>query len=452
MPGMKYTLAKRIYWYLRRYPAQPVLDFLEESQWWPRERLEGLRNSKLQALIEHCYAHVPYYREVMDQRGLKPGDIATVADLPKLPLLTKDLVRENRERLRATNIPDKDTLEARSGGTTGEPVCIRRRKRDAAWHNQCYTRGLSWGGLRLGIPRILLFGGSLGQAHTAWWRQAATRLLGEKDLFLPAFELDRQNVGEYVQRMRDSSARHLITYTSVGYIFALMVQEAGLSLKLDAIFPTAEPMLDTWRDKIQEVFSAQVLPYYGCCEINSLGYQCGKSEGYHRSDEHAVMEVQLPNGDTAFSGEGPFLVTDLDCYAMPILRYKNNDAGILTDEPCPCGRGLGRILRVDGRVNDMLVRCDGSRIGGAIGALIFRYVRGAEAFQFIQDAPGQVKVRIVPTLQYDRSLEEKKMLVILHEHLGDAASIEFEYPTHIERTPAGKARYVINNYLTRTSG
>jgi phenylacetate-CoA ligase len=207
---IRYPLYRRIYWTLRGFPAQRVLSLLEDSQWWPRERLEEFRNGKLRMLIEHCYAHVPYYREIMDGRGLKPSDIATSADLPKLPVLTKDIVRLNLKRIRADNIPDRQTYETRTGGTTGEPMRIRRRGSDSVWQVQSYVRGFSWGGLLPNMPRISLFGGSMGQGSSDTTLKRLFEKLLAQNIFLPAFELTRRNVGEYVARIRDSKARHLV--------------------------------------------------------------------------------------------------------------------------------------------------------------------------------------------------------------------------------------------------
>jgi phenylacetate-CoA ligase len=216
---------------------------------------------------------------------------------------------------------------------------------------------------------------------------------------------------------------------------------------LQAVFPTAEVLPDAWREKIARVFSCKVLSYYGCGEVNSLGYQCGEADGFHRCDEHAVMEIALPQGGASFEGRGAFLITDLDNHAMPILRYANGDAGVLAAQPCPCGRIGGRILSLQGRVNDLLVTEDGACISGAIAPHALRLSRGVILYQFVQDRPGQVLVRIVRSAEYDRSSEEMRLRDILAKHLGASSEITFEYPDDIERSPAGKIRFVINRYL-----
>jgi len=450
---IRYPLIKRVYWSLKGYPAQRLLSLLEESQWWPKEKLSAFRNEKLAALIRHCYQNVPYYRQVMDERKLTPADITQIADLPKLPLLTKQIVRQNNERLWASNIPASQTGEARTGGTTGEPMCIRRRPVDVAWQRQCCVRGLSWGGLLPNTPKVALFGGSLGlQEETSTIRKILTRLLEPKDVLLPAYELKRNNVMDYVSAIRSSSCRHMIGYSSSVYWLAHLAEEQGESFDFEAIFTTADMLLPEWRQTIARVFNCKVLPYYGCGEVNSLGFQCGQGESYHQCDEHAVMEVLLADGSTSFEGEGPFVITDLDNYSMPILRYENGDAGVLSDAPCQCGRSSGQITRLDGRVRDMLLTSEGDFFPGGIGSYIFKHLDGVVFWQVVQDRPGQVLVRIVPADSYDRTKAEKDIKEVLGRYLGNSPTVDIEYPEAIERTPAGKARYVINRYLERTSG
>jgi phenylacetate-CoA ligase len=448
-PEMTFPLSRRLYWRAKGIPNQPVLDGLMESQWWSPGRLAELRDAKLRVMIRHAWEHVPYYRRVMDERGLRPLDFRGQADLSKLPLLTKDLIREHAADLVAVNVPEAETKESRTGGSTGAPVHTRRWLKDLAWHQGSYWRGLSWGGLGVAAPRVHLFGGSLGRAVSMSLRRRVGDWLDRDNLFLPAFELGRHNVSDYARQIRDGGHEILTGYASAVYMLALLVREAGEELRLRTVFTTAESLQPSWRDAIEEVLGADVREYYGCGEVNSLGYQCGASPGYHRCDEHAIMEVLAEDGACAFEGEGAFVLTDLDNHAMPVLRYQNGDAGVLSDEPCACGRGLGRILRVDGRVSDFLITTRGDRISGSIAAHAFRHMDGVRFYQFVQDEPGQLEVRIVAGPGYDRAAREADFRRVFGEHLGADARLTIAYPEDIERTKAGKARFVINRCIER---
>jgi len=439
----------RLHWRLRSrvrgFDLWEGLALVEESERWPRARLEEMRDRKLVDLVGHMYDGSPHYRALMDERGLRPADIRGAGDLPKLPVMTKAILREHAAALRTRDLPDAQIELGVTGGTTGVPMRVVRDLEGTTWMRACYWRGFGWGGLRLGMPWVQLFGGSLGQGARRFNR-LKNWFAGK--VFLPAFELGEANVGEYVAAIQRAGARFLVGYASACHQLAVFVEKAGLTLHLDAVFPTAELMPEQWGERIARVFGAKVLPYYGCGEIQSLGYSCPDADGvYHTCDEHAILEVERPDGSTSLEGEGGFLITDLDNQAMPLIRYRNGDAGVLAPPGCGCGRTLGRIVRLDGRVNDVLITTAGAAISGVIGTHAFRVIGAVDAFQIVQQRPGQAIIKIVRAAGYDASKEEPKLRTIFGKHLGEGAEIDIEYHATLPKTPAGKSRFVINEYL-----
>jgi phenylacetate-CoA ligase len=445
MTSLRATLY-RLHWEARSlasgFGLLGALRVLEESQWWGRRRLDALRDEKLARLVAHAYAQSPHYRRMMDDHGVRPADVRGLVDLPKLPVLTREVLRAHADALR---FRDASRVEVgATGGTTGSPVRLVRDRAGSVWQRGCYWRGLGWGGLRLGEPFVQLFGGTLGISRPRRLDRARSWFSGKH--FLPAFELGPGNAGAYLEAMRASGARHLIGYTSAVYLLASHAERSGAPIGLAAVFPTAEPLLEGWRATIRTAFMVEPLPYYGCGEIQSLGYSCPGAEApvYHTCDEHAVIEVEVPGGGPALTGEGPFLVTDLDNHAMPMLRYRNGDAGALEGPGCRCGRSLGRITRIDGRVNDVLYTTGGVAISGAIGPHAFKMVEGVEQFQIVQRRPGQVAIHIVRLPSYAAAAEEPRIDRIFRQHLGSDAEIEIRYVDSIPRTAAGKVRFIIN--------
>ncbi|MBM6700701.1 phenylacetate--CoA ligase family protein, partial [Bifidobacterium pullorum subsp. saeculare] len=140
---------------------------LEESQHWSRERLLRFRDEKLRRLVAHAYGHVPYYRRLMNDAGVQPMSIQGLADLPKLPILTKDMLREQHAALRADDIDDAHVEIGVTGGTTGNPMRVRRDRASTVWQRAAYWRGFGWAGLHLGEPWVQVFGGSLGLVNVS---------------------------------------------------------------------------------------------------------------------------------------------------------------------------------------------------------------------------------------------------------------------------------------------
>jgi phenylacetate-CoA ligase len=430
---------------LASFGLPEALRLVEESQRWPRPRLDDLRDQKLRRAVSQAYAQVPFYRRMMDEHGVRPGDVGGVADLHKLPILTKETLRAHRDELRAQDFQGGDVEVGITGGTTGNPMRVYRDPIATVWQRACYWRGFGWGGFRMGEPWAQVFGGALGLSQLSRKEKAKRWLSGK--VFLPAFELGAHNAEEYVETIRKSGARFLVGYASACHLLAQHLERAGRRLPLEAIFPTAELLPESWAETMRRVFGAKILPYYGCGEVQSLAYSCPHAPGvYHVSDEHVVIEVERPDGRAALEGEGTFLITDLDNLAMPLLRYRNGDAGQIAGPGCGCGRTLSRLLRIDGRVSDLLITSRGDAISGLIAFHAFRLVDGVEQFQLVQRRPGQATLRIVRRGGYDPAVEEPKLRKIFAGHLG-SEEIDFEYVPSIERTEAGKVRLVRNEHL-----
>jgi phenylacetate-coenzyme A ligase PaaK-like adenylate-forming protein len=434
-------------WRIKSHGAAAALDLLNTSQYWPVSRIQELRDRKLRELVEHAYEQIPFYRHLLDERGVPPQSIKGLQDLPKLPVMTKDMFHAHWPELRARDVPDSRVRVVPTGGTTGIPMRVARDAGSGVWSIACYVRGLAWAGLTLRQRRVQLFGGSLAIQRSRRLERLRQWLSG--GVFLPAFELGPHNVRDYAIRIRRSGARFLIGYPSACHALAKLAEAAGEPLSFTAVLPTAELCPPAWAEAIARAFSADVRPYYGCGEVNSLAYSCPGGEVYHTSDEHAVIEVEQESGHAALEGEGAFLITDLDNHAMPLIRFRNGDAGRVAEPGCPCGRTLGRILRLDGRVNDMLVTTKGVKFSGVIATHSFRLIEHVEAYQVVQQAPGQAVIRIMRGRDYDATVEEPKLYSIFGRHLGEGSQVSIEYVTSIARTPAGKARFVINEYLAR---
>ncbi len=439
-----------LHWDLRarvaKFDLKDGLALLLASERWPRARIDQMRDQKLRSIVAHAYETIAGYRALMDERGVKPADIRGIDDLPKLPVMTKDILRTRGDQLRATDIPESELEKGTTGGTTGVPMRVARDRAGTTWQRASYWRGFAWGGLTLDKPWVQLFGGSMGYGGRKFNR-VKNWFAGKT--FLSAFELGPHNVAAYVEAIERADARFLVGYASACYQLAHFVETEGLSLSIKAVFPTAELIPVQWAETITRVLGAKVLPYYGCGEVQSLGYTCPDSSTgvFHTCDEHSVIEVETANGP-AREGEGAFLITDLDNRAMPFIRYRNGDAGLIAAPGCECGRSLGRILRLDGRVNDVLFTSAGAPITGALCAHAFRLIDAVEAYQVIQRRHGHAIVRIVRGPGYDAAAQEPKVHDIFRKYLGHDADIAIEYVDAVAKTPAGKSRFVINEMLS----
>jgi phenylacetate-CoA ligase len=307
----------------------------------------------------------------------------------------------------------------------------------------CYERGLRWGGKSVDEPAVRLFGGSLGIDRTSLTLRLGT--IFRRDLFIPAYELRIDSASSYIARIRRSRCRFIIGYPSTIYRLAVLSRELGQEIEFAVAFPTAELLLPEWEEAIRERFKCSVYPYYGCGEVNALGFSAPETSGYLIPEEHALLEIIQADGATKLYGDGRFLVTDLDNYAMPIIRYANGDAGAIC-----CSNGgfpFSRIEKLDGRSNSLLMTENGDLISGIIGVSVFRFTSSVKSYRIIQEEPLRILIKVVPKADDISEHDQRQIFTLFKKYLGNRMEISIEKVPSLPIPPSGKSVFVINHCL-----
>jgi len=434
---------------LRNTRTMARLRELEQSQWWPRERLEELQSQRLTRLIAHAYAHVPYYRRVMDERGILPQDVHTAADLRKLPVLTRELIRLNFENLLADNIPRSRLWKASTGGSTGTPLVFCTTSEDQ--RNRGFARGIramEYAGIQLGERRILI---RVARHHTASRAKLLHRLSRRVERVV---EIDSRNITttslpSIIALLREPDMRCLTGYPSAVAFIAAWISESGLTPpEVDWVVTGGEQLFEHQRQKIRDVFHVEPYSKYSCQEVFEIAMECDAHTGLHVAMEDIVLEVA--DGRDAPLGpgcEGRVLLTNLHNYGMPLIRYENGDSGSLIAESCPCGRALPLLSYVVGRRFDMIHTPSGRHITGSnLGTNRLAWFPVLQ-FQFVQEDLDRLVVRIVPrdgTSATELDDMRTRIPLLFNEVVGDDMRVEVEFHDHIELTSGGKHLLVIS--------
>ena len=427
------------------YPLGKAAKLLSDSQKWTSEEMKIHQWRALNALLHHCYDHVPYYRDLMRSRNVGPDDFHSIRDLAKLPYLTRETIREQGARLRADNYPDNICQFRRSGGTTGEPIKVAVDDRGRAFEVAAYLRGFEWMNYQLGNPMVRLFGGSLGlKAKPNMKDKLRERLLNYR--FLSAFELTPENVNVYFEMIRQAKGGVLVGYASAMINLVEYMSRSGLQgSPLKSVICTAEYLPDEWRKRIREVLGVPVFCYYGCGEVNSIAYECSGVDGYIVSEELLVLEVAAEEETTKFQdlGKGLACVTTLFNYAMPLIRYLNGD--VLELDRTPFKSGRLRIAKLEGRVVDRLIATDGHMVSGALPPhLVFRSGVPVWKYQIVQVEKDTIFFHYLMSDGNDFTpLMRDTLATVLRRYLGEDMKISFVLG-NFEVPPSGKHRFVIN--------
>ena len=430
-------------WRLRR--------LFERTQWLPAEELRLFRERLLRAQVTYAYERVPYYRETFDRLMLKPGDIRSLEDLQRLPILRKEAVRSAGSRLRARS--RRRSWPVRTSGTTGRPITVYLDRRANALEFVYYWRHWSWAGYRLG-ERFAELGSHFFLERPGLEDRVACFQPHLGRLMLSALHLTPSRMGEFADAIRRYRPRYLKGMASELYFLAEMLAEQGIDdLAFRAAFSTGETLLPAYRPVIQRVFHCPVLDSYGHMERTVAISECPRG-GYHVNAEYGILELEdvRPQGAEGVAA-GLAVGTALHNRAMPLIRYEIGDLIEPFDEPrtCPCGRTLPLVKAIHGRRQDVVVTPDGRVITSLF--LVLEFTEGIEFGQFVQEEVDRVQVLIVRGPGFGPR-SEQRMRSLLRRYLGGKMRIEFRHITRDEvlRGPGGKVRAVISHVPPPVSG
>lgn len=326
-----------------------------EIETMSREDMIKLQNEKLVKQVKHVYDHVPYYRERMDAKGVKPEDIKGIDDLHKLPFLCKDDLRDAYPYgLLAVPLSDCVRIQSTSG-TTGKRVVAFYTQHDIdLWEDCCARAIVAAGGTKDDVCQVCygygLFTGGPGL-------NGGSHKVGCLTLPMSSGNTDRQ-----IQFMMDLGATILCCTPSYAAYIGESLRDAGYKPednKLRAGIFGAEPWTEEMRKDIERLLGIKAYDIYGLTETSGPGvsFECEEQTGMHICEDHFYPEIIDPDtGEVLPDGsEGELVFTSLDKEAFPLLRYRTRDICVLSREKCSCGRTLVKMSKPRGRTDDMLI-------------------------------------------------------------------------------------------------
>ena len=341
-------------------------DWLQQSQWWSRAQFEAYQLEQLQALVSHAYENVPYYRRIFDAQKLKPRDIATLEDLTKIPILTKEDIRANAEELLARNMSGVRLKRNTTEGSTGEPLELYHEHPTSQLRESAfYYRQWGWGGYRFGDPYVTLARHTIQALHRGGTPPLWDYRTNFNELTLASTEMHDANMRKFISLIRKFRPRFMYIYPSSAEILARYLQRYQIDdIKLDAIFSDSETLYPRTRELIESQLGCRIFDHYGLTERVVDAVECEQHQGYHVNMEYGIQELVDEDGQPIDKPGvlGTVVGTGFGSYAMPLLRYSTSDLASYAAGPCACGRDTTRIAAFHGRVGDYLVSKTGQLV------------------------------------------------------------------------------------------
>ena len=413
-----------------RYQKEQLIGF-EERKDWSYEQLCRYRDEQLQKMIEHCYHHVPYYHEMFDKNNIDYRTIRTLDDLKMIPLLNKELVIQNKDKLKADNVREKDVLHMHTSGTTGSALQFLYSKEAFAkrWaEDERYTKTIeydiyAWSAYFCGrsiVPK--------NKNKAPFYRINYAM----KEVMFSAFHLDIENFPNYIYGLEKYKPLFWHGYPSSICPLAqyLIDNKIQLSFQPKIIYLSSENVTDLIISQIERAFGVRPIQGYAQTEAVATFRQYRNGEMYVIEDISAVEMLPVDDGLCKVVG------TSLTNYAMPFLRYDTND--LVTYEITEKGR---KITSLDGREEDNIKL----RNGGVIRRLDFIFkdqVNITEA-QLVQKTYDCVEIHVVKGKNFTVA-DEEKLKKDFHDYLAGKIQFEIVYQDKIEKTKNGKMKFIIS--------
>ncbi len=413
---------------------------LERAELSDREERINLSNEAFIDLIRSVSIHSPYYKNLFHDYDLHPKDFKSIDDIKKLPILTKDIIKAQRSKIISSDPVAVDYLTRTSGGTTGEPIQIEVDKQCRINELYFYYRGLRWMGWVPGFPMVKFFGGSLSGNNSPTLKNRIKKYVSG-EVFLPAFNLNRNTALEYLDKIRSLGPCYLQGYVSSIYTLAILTRELNYKgLKILGAFTTAEQLPTEQAEFIKETFGCAVKGFYGCAEINCLGFQL-ETHGVYRTPEEIVFIENTKHPDLPIGNA--FLISSLYNKRMPLLRYLNGDSGNLEVKD-----DQTVISELSGRTADMFV----SKTKGLISSIVATQTmqitgltHKVQRYQLIQLSNDSIEFRYKTFIGESLKPEELNKIIDMYNiRLGVEFHIKTIETDDFIKSSSGKHRLMVN--------
>lgn len=423
-----------------------ALHELEKSQWYSDEHLRDLQWTKVKKLLRHCFENIPYYFHLFNERGLRPDDFTSPEDLKKIPILTKSDLQNNFGQLIAHD-KRRPYIVRRTSGTCGTPSTIYIEKHAMSHQMATQLRGRRWWGWEMGDSYVSLRGRAVQQKNHI--RIIRDRIIENRKV-LSVFNITKDSVRRHFSVIEKFRPKFLYAWSNGIYTLTKLFKENDMDasrLNLQGICTTAEILYAHQRSLIESVFRCPVINEYGCAEVGVISFQCPE-RGMHISCENVFVEF-IQNKDKDYPQHlHEIIVTDLNNYVMPLLRYRTGDLGNVHSKPCSCGRMLPKMDIEIGRELDMILLKEGKLVHPAIipfmvSGAIEKYGERIKQFKVIQKSVDHFLMIVAAESGFIATLSDY-FREAFRSQLGDDVKVDFNFVDHILREKSGKYREFVS--------
>ncbi|MGM0383249.1 MAG: phenylacetate--CoA ligase family protein [Thermodesulfobacteriota bacterium] len=430
----------------REYPGfENYIDELRQESSFTPEKWQNCQNKKLNTLLRFAVQNVPFYIDQYDL-ALRDCDLDSLHTcLHNLPILTKKTIQDNIDALISKTISRSSLIENSTGGSTGVPLKFYQdhRYKTIAIALEAYVRG--WYGIQPFDKTAQIWG-----ADREFYEMSGKEKIYEKlqrVKALNAFRMTEESLDQFCQMLVDWDPPYLMGYATALEALARYASKDSSReySSLKAIRSTAETLYPHQRKLIENVFGTQVFNFYGSREVNNIAAECPEEKRLHLISTWRHVEIVDGAGSPVPLGTpGYIAVTDLSNYAMPFIRYRNEDIACLSKEACPCGRPSPVIEQLLGRSTDLIITPSREIVHGEFFTHLFYGCDDIRQFQVHQKTLSHIIIRYVSDGEDLGDFMEGVKKKIMSK-TGSDLNITIERCDHIPVPKSGKHRFTISD-------
>ncbi len=408
---------------------------IKKMNTWSREEIESWQNKKIAELIKHAYNNTIYYKELFDKNFIDPNTVNSKESLKQIPVLTKQDIIKNYERLIPANINKINHKLKSTGGSTGDPLKYLLDNDSWSFTNANYIFNWEQTTYKYGNKFIALGSSSINISESQSLKHKIYYALKNK-IGLDGVNMSIENCKQYVKLIQRGKIKYIYGYASAIYLLAKYVDENKIKTPVEACFTTSEILLPHYREVIIKAFNCDVVNCYGANDGGVTAYE--HDIGYFLVGYNCIVSSQSNSNKEV----APALLTDLTNYAMPFINYQLGDEiQIDTDQNREYAYNGQIINKIGGRTSDVIRLENGSVLTGPGFTVLFGGLP-VVSYSIRKNGKNKILCLISKAKGYNNNTE-RTIFSSIQKKAGADSIIELEYLDELKISKSGKKEYFL---------
>jgi len=408
-------------------------NFLLKSKLWDREQLQTYKLNQLKLLVAHAENNVPYYRELFKQNSISSAQINTFEDFSQIPILTRNIIKNNIDRLKADNFQSYSPIKTETSGTTGEVATVYR----SAYHEsfRLAAKWRQWNSYGYGFKQ------RRANITMPWSNRVDDEVCEldkiENSLIINTFHIIAGNSDKVINRLKDFKPRLIWAQPTVLAALSEYIINHGIEpFEVDNIATYGEKSYPHVRKVIKQAFKGDYFEYYGNRE-NSIGAWGKWDNKFYELSEYCHLEIDKQTAVVEHPSAGELISTSLHNYAFPLIRYNSQDLAIMNGYISE-NDNYPQVELLGGRGKDLLLSSKGLTVPYLPHLYERKILNLIKKYQLYQKSINEVILKLVPLPDFDRKHDAEVMVEQFTKMLANNFQVSIEYVDDIPVTKSGK--------------